>query len=124
MKKEDLAIEKNNRAIRNSPFYCISKGIFRFNPSWKALLAYNALAYYAEGRSGSCEDFSLKTLAAKVNTSKWTIIRGLEELENKGIIVRHRRSKQKKAGEKEGGRIPLPTLYELCDIDSIKGEPI
>jgi hypothetical protein len=114
-------MKRGNIAIRQTPFYWIPKVLIRkYNPSWRAILAYNALAYYTNGESGSCEKFSLKTLASLVNTSKWTILRGLEELEEKGAVRRTRRSKKSESG----GRIPLPTLYELIDLDAIGGEPI
>jgi hypothetical protein len=122
--------KRSNIATRTTPFYWISKAILRkHRPSWRALLAYNALAYYAEGSTGSCEHFSLKTLASLVGISKDTLLRGLDELEKKGLIVRHRRSKQTTKGRpgsggKGGSRMPLPTLYELTDQTGDSGEPI
>lgn len=109
-----------NAAIRTTPFYWISKSFLRnLKPSWRAILAYNALAYYAHGESGTCENFSVKTLARLVGTSKDSILRGLDELEQKGAITRKRRSR--KVGEK---RMALPTLYELALLDDSAGEPI
>lgn len=109
-----------NSATRVTPFYWVSKSFLRnLKPSWRAILAYNALAYFAHGESGSCENFSVRTLARLVGVSKDSMLRGLDELEEKGAIRRKRRSK--KVGEK---RMSLPTLYELVLLDDNGGEPI
>lgn len=111
---------RTHAAIRTTPFYWIAKSFLRnLRPSWKAILAYNALAYYAHGESATCENFSVKTLAKLVGTSKWTILAGLDELEEKGAITRRRRTR--KVGE---NRVALPTLYELVQLDDSAGEPL
>lgn len=113
--------KRSNIATRHTPFYWISKNLLRnYTPSWRAILAYNALAYYVNGESGSCENFSLKTLAKLVDVSKDTIIKGLAELEQKNVITRRRRSRKGPSGEK----VPLPNLYELVDLNAAHGEPI
>jgi transcriptional antiterminator len=98
---------------RTTPFYWIPKNFLKqYRPSWRALLAYNALAYYTDGDSGTCENLSLKTLASQVNVSKNTLIRGLAELESKGIVYKRKRSKRTSSGTS----IPQPNLYELSDL--------
>lgn len=106
---------------QNLPFYLVPKSLFTTkHPSWRAILAYSALAYYANNGSRSCEAITLRTLARLVDTSKTTIQRGLAELESKGAIKAHRRSKKSPAGK----RIPLASLYELVNLDEAAGEPI
>lgn len=109
------------RATRTTPFYWIAKSFLcQHKPSWRAILAYNALAYFADGRSGTCEHFSIPSLAKLVDTSHDTIERGLKELEEKRLITRRQRSRK----TEDGKRILLPTLYTLADIESEKSEPI
>lgn len=106
---------------RHIPFVWISKTLYRaLNPSWRAILAYNALAYYANSQSGTCEKIPLRTMARLVGVSEDTLMRGLAELERKKAVIVHKRSTKSTAGK----RVPLPNLYELADLDSIPGEPI
>lgn len=104
---------KQRAIATRTRFYWISElFLTKYHPSWRAILAYNALAYYAKGDTASCESFSIKTLAKLVDTSKMTMLRGLQELEEKGIISRTRRSRKTLNGRK----MPLPTVYRLAEL--------
>lgn len=108
-------------AVRSSqPFLWISKALFSFQLSTRATLAYLALAYYRNTKSGACENMTVRTMAARVGIGESTMIRGLAELQKKGVIRIRHRSKKSAAGN----RIPLASLYELVDIDAIGGDPI
>jgi DNA-binding MarR family transcriptional regulator len=103
------------------PFLLIQKIFFaRFTPTFRAILAYLAMKYYGSNEKGTCEKISYATMAKRMNTSKNTIIRGVEELEKKGVVLVHKRSKKSPKGE----RVPLPNLYELVDLQATAGEPI
>ncbi len=115
----DRKIRSKDRQIY--PFLMIPKVFFtRFNPTWKATQAYVALKYYASLNSQDCENISIKTLARIVNVSEDTIKRGLAELEKKGVVKIYKRSRK----SPQGGRIPLPSLYEIQNLQAIGGEPI
>ena len=103
------------------PFVLIPKLLYtRYAPSWRAILAFNALAYYANNQAASCEGVTMKTMAARVGIGWQTFLRGVQELERKGVVkVRHRSKKSAK-----GGKIPLPNLYELIDMQPGDAEPI
>jgi Mn-dependent DtxR family transcriptional regulator len=92
----------------------------RYNPSWKAVLAYTTLLYYSNTTSGSCENVTMKTMAQRVGVGWQTFLRGLEELKRKGIVKVTHRSKE----SLKGGRVPLANLYELVDLQPDAGEPI
>jgi hypothetical protein len=103
------------------PFLMIPKVFFtRYNPSFRAILAYTALRYYASNEAGACEGISIKTLAGRAATSDDTFKRGLAELVKKGIVKSVKRSRKSPAGD----RIPLPNLYELADLQPDGGGPI
>lgn len=103
------------------PFCLIPKVFFtRFNPTFKATLTYLAMVYYSSNEAGTCENISLSTMAKRLNTSKTTIHRGIEELERKGALIVHKRSKKSLKGD----RVPLPSLYELVDLQEGPDEPI
>ena len=115
----DRRIKAGKRQIY--PFLMTPKLFFtRFNPTWKATLAYMALEYYASLNSQDCENVSIKTLARIMNVSEDTIKRGLAELEKKGVVKIYKRSRK----SPQGGRIPLPSLYEIQNLQAIGGEPI
>lgn len=102
------------------PFVMIPRAFFRrYRPSWRAILAMNALKFYSSGQSGSCENISIRTLAAIADTSVDTIRRGIEELEEKKLLKTRSRSRKSAKGE----RIPLPNLYELQSISDAE-DPI
>lgn len=83
-------------------------------------MAFTALEYYANTTAGSCEGVTMKTMAKRVGTSKQTFLRGVEELEQKGVVKVRTRSRK----SLKGGRIPLANLYELADLQPDGGEPI
>lgn len=98
------------------PFVLIPRAFYQaFKPSWKAILAMNALKYYSNNQSGACENISLRTLAAIVNVSQDTLRRGLDELEASGAVAVKKRSRRSAKGD----RIPLPNLYEIQPIFSV-----
>lgn len=103
------------------PFVMIPKVFFtRYQPSYKAILTFVALKYYASNEAAACEGMSIKTLAARVAISESTLIRGMAELTRKGVVRALKRSRK----SKDRARIPLPNLYELADLQEIGGEPI
>jgi hypothetical protein len=98
------------RDIRTLPFLWIHRALIDvIRPSWKALVAYNALAYHAsKTNSGTCKDISIPALGALVSVSEDTMKRGLAELAAKGAIrikPRHKRDGNK-----------LPNDYILIDL--------
>ena len=117
------SIAKSLRRQRSplEPFVLIPKIFFvRYNPSWKAVLAYTTLLYYSNTTSGSCENVTMKTMAQRVGVGWQTFLRGLEALKRKGIVKVPHRSKE----SLKGGRVPLANLYELVDLQPDAGEPI
>jgi hypothetical protein len=103
------------------PFVLLPKVFFtRYEPTWKAILTYTALVYYSNTSEGSCEGVTMKTMAKRTGIGRRTFLRGLEELQKKGIVkVTHRSGKSEK-----GGRIPLANLYEIADLQPDASEPI
>jgi hypothetical protein len=118
-------MEQARAQIKNRqqyPFLMIPKAFFtRYEPTYRAILTYTALSYYAENRSGSCEGITLKTLAARVAISESTMMRGMAELVRKEVVTVHRRSRK---NPKTGELIPLPNLYELTDLQPDGTAPI
>ena len=103
------------------PFLMVPKVFFtRYEPSFRAILAYVALRYYASNEAAACEGISIKTLAARAATSGDTLKRGMAELVKKGVVKVLKRSRKSATGD----RIPLPNLYELADLQPEVGEPI
>jgi hypothetical protein len=103
------------------PFVLIPKEFFtRFTPTWKAILAYVALKYYASTTSGACQNVSIRTLAARGGVSEDTMRRGVGELVRKGAVTVRKRSQKSSAGE----RIPQPNLYTLVNLKPKGGEPV
>ena len=105
------------RSIRTLPFCWVQKALFSLNPSWRAILAYTALAYEFTGER--TKDVPLKRMAALVGVSEDTIMRGLKELaEKKAIKIKpHYRIKN-------GKRQQLPNEYILVDLDGHEQTPI
>lgn len=97
----------------------IPKQLHRVNPSWRAILAYYAIAYYAHNGTRSVENMTVRSLARVAAVSESTMLRGLEELEKKGAIAVRSRTRKTKAGKK----LHLANLYE-CQLDAITGDPI
>lgn len=97
----------------------IPKQLHRINPSWRAILAYYAIAYYAHNGTRSVENMTVKSLAKIAAVSESTMLRGLNELERKGAISVRSRSRKSATGNK----IPLANLYE-CRLAEIEGDPI
>jgi hypothetical protein len=111
-----LIMPQNNiRITRSQPFFWISKQLVQeIKPSWKALVAYNALAYFSI--SESCHDVSIAKMAQEFNVSLDTMRRGLQELrKKKAIAVKEHR--------KKGSREQLPNEYILIDLAG-KPQPI
>ena len=104
-----------------SPFVLIPKAFFtRYEPTWKAVLTYTALKYYADSATQSCEGVTMKTMAKRVGIGWQSFLRGLQELERKELVkIRHRSKKSERKG-----RIPLPNLYELVDLPQESNDPI
>jgi biotin operon repressor len=102
------------------PFLMIPKAFFTaMKPSWRATVAYAALKFYAFPMS--CEKASMPQLAQLMNVSEDTIRRGIQELQKKGAVKVHSRSKRSAAN---GKRIPLPNLYEIVNLDLLSGDPL
>jgi hypothetical protein len=113
-KPENLRV----RDIRSLPFLWIQRALFdTVQPSWRAIVAYNALAYFSSGQAGTCKDISIKRLAEKVAVSEDTIKRGLEELADKKAI-------RIKARYKKGTREQLANEYVLIDLGVPDTAPI
>ena len=113
MPSSDLAV----RDIRSLPFIWIQKALFDLKLTWKAIITYSALAYYAQG--ASCKHIEIKKLAYRVNVSEDTIKRGLKELCLKKAIrvqPRFRIVKQDNAVREKGKRQQLPNEYVLIDL--------
>lgn len=103
------------RDIRTLPFFWIQRTLLDVvKPhGWRAILAYNALAYYAAGESSACKDVGIKTLATRVCVSEDTMKRGLAELAKiKAIRIKPR------FHTKNGKRVQLPNEYVLIDLQS------
>lgn len=97
-----------------APFVLIPKAFFtRFQPSWKASMAYVALKYYTHTQTQSCEKIPHRSMAAMVGISDATLKRGIKELVTLGIVTVKRRSRKSPSGD----RIPLPNLYEIVNLD-------
>lgn len=108
------------RDIRTLPFLWIQRALLDvIKPSWKGLVTYTALAYYANSEAGTCRDVGIKALADRVNVSEDTIKRGLAELENKKAIQIKPRFKIK-----NGKRFQLPNEYALIDLATPQPQPI
>ncbi len=73
------------RDIREAPFFWINRELLGvIHPSWRAILAYTALAYFCTNGVSSSVD--IETLATTVNVSRATMKRGLKELAEKKTI--------------------------------------
>jgi hypothetical protein len=108
------------RDIRTLPFFWIQRALIdTIRPTWKGLVAYNALAYYSSGDSGKCRDVSRKVMADRVGVSEDTIVRGLAELEaKKAIKIRPRQR------TKNGKKFHLTHEYILIDLSIQHIQPI
>lgn len=108
------------RDIRTLPFFWIHRALLEtIRPSWKGLVTYNALAYYASGSSSRCQDVGIKKIADRVLVSEDTIKRGLEELEKKKAIQVVPRFRTK-----NGKRYQLPNEYILIDLTQTQNHAI
>ena len=98
------------RDRRTEPFYKIERALLEvIRPSWKGLVAYNALAYYAI--NWKIIKVGIRQMAARVGVSEDTMKRGLAELlAKKAIQVRTR------VKIKAGKRMALPNEYILIDL--------
>lgn len=98
----------------------VPKPLHKFKPTWKAILAYYAIAYYAHNGSRTTENMTLRSLARIAAVSESTILRGLEELRKKGAIKVRHRSKKSPAGN----RIPVANIYECQVTQLVDGDPV
>ena len=124
MNEIDQAMPTDNlriRDIRTLPFFWIQRTLLdTIKPTWKGLVAYNALAYYAAGESATCKDIGIRVLANRVSVSEDTMKRGLDELgKKKAIRIRSRYRKIK-----NGKRQQLPNEYILIDLSTPVTQPI
>jgi predicted transcriptional regulator len=105
------------RDIRLLPFLWISRELISaYRPSWRAILAYVALAYYARQGSGSCQ-IGIPALAKTVGVSQDTVRAGLRELQEIGAIRITPRRKSAGNGKKAQS---LPSEYVLTHLDGKK----
>ena len=104
---------------RTLPFYVIPKSLLKIHkPSYRAILAYNALAYYSHGEQ--VRDVPVKQLGEIVGVSEDTVKRGLRELEKiKAVAVRIKFSRAR-----GGNRMALPNEYVLVDVPEQTNVPI
>lgn len=104
----------NPRVIRSLPFLWMHMALFDVvKPSYKGILAYTALAYYAHGdRGGTGTTVALKDLAKIVNVSEDTIRRGLAELVKLQAIQIRPRWKELKGKKRQ----QIPNDYVLVDL--------
>lgn len=103
------------RVIRKTPFLWLNRCLIDdLRPSWRATIAYIALAYYAHGDSESCKDLSIPVLAKKMSVSADTMRRGLAELKKKGAI--EIRERWKPRAKKSAPREQLPNEYTMLDL--------
>lgn len=120
MNKPKQGIDLRVRDIRTLPFFWIQRALLEtVRPSWKGLIAYNALAYFAAGNTSKCKDVSIQKLADRVGVSEDTMRRGLEELIDKKAIKMRQRYLAK-----NGKRQQLPNEYTLIDISTLNAQPI
>jgi len=105
------------RNIRTMPFCWIHKKLFTLGMSWKAIITYTALSYYSDGSDG--QEIPIRRMAAIVGVSERTIMRGLEELENKNTVLI-----KKQFVDKNGKRQQLPNEYTLINLAPASNEPI
>lgn len=100
------------RSLRTLPFFWIHRALLTDKkPSWRAILAYNALAFSISGDGSTCRDVGIKQLAASVGVSEDTMKRGLDELGKCGAVLVKPRSRIK-----NGKRQALPNEYVLIDL--------
>lgn len=97
----------------------IPKQLHRFNPTWRAILAYYAIAYYAHNGTRTAENMTMRVMARVAGVSERTMMRGLAELQKKGAIGVKHRSKKSAAGKK----IQIANLYQ-CKLNDESGDPI
>lgn len=96
---------------RSLPVYFIPRNLLKvYKPNWKAILAYNALAYASNG--AQCRDVALKDLGELVNLSESSMRRGLKELVTLEAVVMKLRFRKTESG----GRSALPNEYILVDL--------
>lgn len=101
------------RDARSLPFFWISRTLLsKYKLSWRAILAYTAVAYFAHSETASCRNIGLKRLAQVVGVSQDTMRRGLAEAVEKKAM----RSKQRFSKIKNGKRLQLPTEYILVNL--------
>lgn len=102
---------QNPRIIRALPFLWMHRALLDVvKPSWRGILAYTALAYYADGEHAGAS-VAIKDLAAIVNVSENTIKRGLAELAKLNAIQIQPRWKPTKKKRQQ-----IPNDYLLVDL--------
>lgn len=107
------------RSIRNLPFFWVQRSLLtKTRPSWKALVAYCALAN-ACSDDGQCRNATTRKLADSVGVSERTLQRGLRELADKKAIQIKPHYRMVK-----GKREMLSNEYILVDLGVPKPAPI
>lgn len=106
--------KKTHPKFRDSTdgFFWIPRAIDSSRLSWKARLAYWALAAKVKGDSSVCHE-SVRNLSSAVGVGQTTLRQGLKELEKNKVIQVNRRSwNNPTTGLKE----QLPSEYLLLSI--------
>lgn len=100
------------RDIRQAPFFWINRELLgTIQPTWRAILAYTAVAYFCmDGVSSSVD---IEKLANTVNVSRATMKRGLKELADKKAIKITPHVKIR-----GGKKTTMPNRYTLISISS------
>lgn len=100
------------------PFLMIPKAFFsRIKPTSKEICVYVALKNYTLNRKGTCEYVSIRTMADLVDLSESSFKRGMAGLVKKGAVKIRHRSRKSSRGE----RIPLPSMYEIVNLEAGQG---
>lgn len=107
MKSETVGL----RDLRTG-FFWISHALHSYKLTWRALLAYMAIAAAANANTHNCHK-PIEQLAEWAGVSRSTLKRGLLELEKKATIrVKRRSKKNPTTGKKE----QIPNEYILIEL--------
>jgi len=96
------------RDTRTLPFFWVPKiFIDAVRPSWRALIAYNALAYFSV--SDRCNGVSISRMAKRFRISQDSMKRGLQELvAAKAVVLKNHHDRKKHQ--------QLPNEYILVEL--------
>lgn len=104
---------------RSLPVYLIPRNLIRvYKPSSKAILAYNALAYAADG--ARCKNYGVNALCGFVGLGETAMKEALAELVQLKAVVLKRHTKRAKNGKP----VQLPNEYILIDLAERDDLPI